>query len=147
MNRMLTTLRKLPRSANNWFQTMNPKLDFLIDKYKLIKVGCLLGIGINLFIQGSTVIWYTTVQGQYWLWSRWRPKSGIRNSNSTIGWRAASRRCWNWCRSCREMIYYPLYPQLNRVLDIFENYCLCIIKISRLDMKPYALTNKVARCR
>lgn len=56
MNSVLTTLRKLPRSARNWLQTANPKLDLLIDKYKLIKVGCLLGVGIDITIQESIAI-------------------------------------------------------------------------------------------
>lgn len=70
MNVMLKTLRKFPRKASDWLQATTPKLDLLIDKYKLIKMGCLVGIGKQLMIKLSMGFLYMMAHEQSWLSGR-----------------------------------------------------------------------------
>lgn len=51
MSKVLLHFRKWQRLTTQYIQTLNPKLDHLIDKYKLIKYGCILGAGTFLPIQ------------------------------------------------------------------------------------------------
>lgn len=56
MNSFTLRFRKLWSSAQSWSRDFSPKLELWIDKYKLIKVGCVLGIStssISKFLMGT----------------------------------------------------------------------------------------------
>ena len=50
MNRLSLRVQKIATKAKDWSRNNSPKIELWIDKYKLIKVGCGLGIGSLMFI-------------------------------------------------------------------------------------------------
>ncbi len=42
-------------SFGKWQNSMTPKVELWIDKYKIVKVGCVVGIGTALNMQQSIV--------------------------------------------------------------------------------------------
>lgn len=60
MSKVLIKAKKMQQSLNGWIRKVNPRVDYLIDKYHIIKVGCVLGSSIWLIIKLSTVISFTT---------------------------------------------------------------------------------------
>lgn len=46
MNKLVGGLQKWMKSTRQWTEKMTPKVEYMVDKYKVIKVGCSLGIGI-----------------------------------------------------------------------------------------------------
>lgn len=45
MNRFTLRMQKWWSGVKEWNREFSPKLELWIDKYKIIKVGCVLGIG------------------------------------------------------------------------------------------------------
>ena len=50
MNRLSLRVQKIVAKTKDWSRNYSPKIELWIDKYKLIKVGCGLGIGSSIFI-------------------------------------------------------------------------------------------------
>lgn len=48
MNRLTLRVQKLWKAGKEWQKDLAPRVELWIDKYKLIKVGCVTGIGIYL---------------------------------------------------------------------------------------------------
>jgi hypothetical protein len=61
MSKVLIKAKKLQQSFNSWMGRVNPRLDYLIDKYHIIKVGCVLGSSRSFIIQLSIATSFTTV--------------------------------------------------------------------------------------
>lgn len=47
MNKLLPQISKLQKGFKEWTSKMGLRVDYLIDKYKIIKVGCVVGTGIS----------------------------------------------------------------------------------------------------
>lgn len=56
MSKVVIQLKKFQQLFNNWMTKVNPRLDYLIDKYHIIKVGCVVGSGIYLITKPLTAI-------------------------------------------------------------------------------------------
>lgn len=50
MNRFTLKLKKWKLSLTSWQSRITPKVEHWIDKYKLIKTGCFIGISIFTLI-------------------------------------------------------------------------------------------------
>ena len=51
MSKFLIQVKKFQQSFNGWVSKVSPRLDYLIDKYHIIKVGCVVGSRKCLIIQ------------------------------------------------------------------------------------------------
>ena len=45
MSKVVIQFKKIQQLFTNWMAKVNPRLDYLIDKYHIIKVGCVVGSG------------------------------------------------------------------------------------------------------
>ena len=55
MNKLASSLQKWIKSTRQWTDKMTPKVEYFVDKYKVIKVGCSIGIGIIDLMKPSIV--------------------------------------------------------------------------------------------
>ena len=51
MNHFTLILKKMALSFSKWQNVVSPKVELWIDKYKIVKVGCVLGIGNALYMK------------------------------------------------------------------------------------------------
>ncbi len=45
MNQLTIRIKRLSQSIGKWQHKNTPKLEYWVDKYKVVKYGCILGIG------------------------------------------------------------------------------------------------------
>jgi len=45
MNQFTIRLQQIGKSLTKWQNNVTPKLEYWVDKYKIVKYGCVLGIG------------------------------------------------------------------------------------------------------
>lgn len=51
MDKALLKFKKMKKNTLQWMNQSNSKIDYFIDKYHLIKVGCVVGTGIKFNIK------------------------------------------------------------------------------------------------
>jgi len=64
MNQFTLRLKKVALSLSKWQSSVTPKVELWVDKYKIVKVGCVFGIGNILDIKSSIA---TSSMMGFWL--------------------------------------------------------------------------------